>query len=193
MLNENFIYLAATIRILGGVDYIRATLSGKAKPNPLTWLLWSITPMVAFLAEVNSGAHLTSIVTLAVAISPLLVFISAMIKNPRSIKLDFFNLFCAGLSISGIVAWTLTSNPMSAIWFAIFSDLISALPTLVKSYKQPKTEHSTTYALNSLSMLMTFFTLKSFSAIDITFPIYIFVINLIIVGLIYIGRRRQKN
>lgn len=186
-----FIYVAAMLRLLGGLAYLRATLQGKALPNPLSWLLWSATPMIAFFAELSAGVGIAALVTLALGISPLLVFVATIYKNPRLFKLDRFNATCALLAITGIVLWVLTDHPQLAIALAILADIASSLPTIKKTIHRPHTEYAPTYAISAFSMILTLLTIRSWSFASAAFPIYILTINIYIVFLIIGGKLRK--
>lgn len=188
VLPEYFLLISAAIRLVGGVAYLRATILGKAKPNPLTWLLWAITPAITLVAGIVAKVGDSLIVTAALAISPLLVFITAMIKNPRSLKLDRLNLICAFLAILGIVLWCLTKNQDLAILLAIVADFISSLPTLIKAKKQPKSEYPPTYIMSAAAMLLALLTMPSWNFTNSAFMIYVFVLNMIIANLSIFGR-----
>jgi len=53
MINQNFVILGAIIATAGGLSYLIDTLKGKVKPNRVSYLLWSIAPLIAFFAEIN--------------------------------------------------------------------------------------------------------------------------------------------
>lgn len=188
-----FLSISALLRLLGGGAYLRATLQGKAKPNPLTWLLWAITPTITLVASLSVGETSGLLVTGALALSPLLVFITAMFKNPRSLKFDKLNLTCAGVAILGIVLWYFTSNQNLAIFLAIVADFVASLPTLIKAQAKPESEYPPTYIMSATAMLLALLTIPSWNFTNSAFMIYVFVLNLLIANLSTFGRlRRQK-
>lgn len=81
MLPVWFIYIASGMRIAGGLAYLRSTIKGATRPNPVSWMLWSIIPLIAFAAELQASVGPIAYVTLALGISPVLVFATIMIKN----------------------------------------------------------------------------------------------------------------
>lgn len=185
-----FMYIAAAMRLGGGLAYLRATLHGKAQPNPLSWLLWGITPLIAFAAELSTGAGPVAVVTLALGTSPLMVFTAAMIKNPRSFRLDRLNLLCGALAVAGIVLWILTDHPQLAIVLAILADIASSMPTISKTIKKPRSEYAPTYAISAASMILTMLTIRDWNFTAYGFPLYVLIINTYMVGLIT-GQRRK--
>jgi hypothetical protein len=178
------------MRLGGGLAYLRATLRGEAQPNPLSWLLWGITPLIAFAAELSACVGPAAVVTLALGISPLMVFTAAMIKNPRSFKLDRFNLACGLFAIAGIALWKVTNHPELAIVIAIMADLASGLPTIRKTIRRPRSEYAPTYAISATSMILAMLTIRDWTFTAYAFPLYVLVINTYMVGLIT-GQRRK--
>jgi len=186
------IYAAALIRLGGGFAYIRATIRGEAKPNPVSWLLWSFTPLISFFAGLSNGFDALLIVTLATGISPLLVFLIAVVKNPRSLRFNKLNVSCFIIALLGIGLWTITDHPLLAIWLAILADIVSAIPTLAKIIRHPYSEYMPTYIINGGGMLLAILATDTLSPLALAFPIYILLINIVIVGLIASVRAKRR-
>lgn len=129
MLPEYFIYIAASIRILAGLLYIKSILKGKTRPSAVSWLIWSVSPFIAFFAATFSeGFKLASLVTLALGISPLLVFITASVTKNHLFKLTLPDLICGILAIISLICWLITKNP-SLLFLLLF------LPILLAPYR----------------------------------------------------------
>lgn len=187
-----FIYVATLLRLSGGAAYIRATIRGEAKPNPVSWLLWSLTPLISFFAGLSDGFDALLIVTFATGISPLLVFFIAITRNPRSLQFDTLNVSCFIIAVAGIGLWTITDHPLLAIALAIAADIVSALPTLAKLIRHPYSEYAPTYMLSAISMMLALLAAETLSPLATVFPIYVLLMNLAIVGLIISVRARRR-
>ena len=182
MLPEYFIYIAASIRILAGLLYIKSILKGKTRPSAVSWLIWSVSPFIAFFAATFSeGFKLASLVTLALGISPLLVFITASVTKNHLFKLTLPDLICGILAIISLT-----------ISFAILADLISTIPTLKKSYYYPDTEYAPTYLLAILAMSITLLANKETTNYSLIYPTYILLMNLLVASII-ITRKNRNN
>jgi hypothetical protein len=57
MLDEHFVLLGGAIQIFGSARYVLNVMRGHATPHRLTWLLWSVAPIIAFSAEVSACAR----------------------------------------------------------------------------------------------------------------------------------------
>jgi hypothetical protein len=175
-----FIYIAAGMRIAGGLAYLVSTIKGIARPNPVSWLLWGVIPVIAFIAELQASVGLIAYVTLALGVSPILVFAATMMKNPHSFKLKGFNLICTIIAAIGILLWATTHNPEFAIGFMILADFASGLPTVAKAWRDPKSEYAPTYLISASAMVLALLTVTDWRFAVIAFPVYILSINLLI-------------
>lgn len=188
-----FLYIAAAMRIGGGLAYLTATLRGKAKPNPVSWMLWGALPIIAFSAEISAGVGHEAIITLALGVSPILVFVTTMLKNPRSFELKGLNLACVIIALTGIAAWTVTKTPEFAIGLMILADFASAVPTIRKTWRQPKSEFSPTYLISAVSMVIALLTITDWRFAAVAYPVYTLGINLLIFTLARRSPRRKKR
>lgn len=174
---QYLVFVGAGIHIIGTFDYIKATVRGETKPNRITWLLWSISPLIGAFASIVSGFNLASISVFSLGIAPLLVFIASFFNEKSYWKLGKFDYVCGTFSILAILLWAITDNPLVAIIFAIISDISAGIPTLVKIYKFPKTETITPYITGVISSFTSLFAIKLWVLTEISFPIYLILIQ----------------
>lgn len=184
---------AVALRILAGLDYLLATLKGKAQPNPITWLFWGLAPLVAFLAQIHKTIEPTAWVTLALAAGPLLIFCVSL-SGGRHWKVTIFDILCGGSAAVGIVLWQVTSDPAIAVIFGILADILGGVPTVRKAYTNPTSEKALPYLLSVTSMVLTISTIRDWQFVNYAFPVYILLINVLIYTLAAtrIGERKSK-
>ena len=175
-----FLYLAAGFRLFGGLTYVRATLSCKAQPKATIWLLWGMTPLITFFAELSAGVGSAAIIPLALGISPLLVAAAAFRVDRKLFSLDAFEAFCLGIAVLGVIGWVVTNEPITAIVLAILADFVSALPIIRKAIRTPKSEYPPTYLMSIISMIIALLATQEISFAALAFPIYVLSINTII-------------
>jgi hypothetical protein len=173
MLDEHFVILGASIGLLGSIGYARDTINGKTKPNRVTWFIWALAPLIAFAAEVQDGVGLRSLMTFEVGFGPLLVFLSSFV-NPQSYwKISRLDIGCGLLSLLALALWRLTAIGDLAIALCIASDLLAAIPTLVKSYKEPYSESLLVFVLGGINATITLLTIEYWTFATAGFPVYI--------------------
>ena len=195
MLDEKFVILGSIIFFIGGISYLIDTLRGKARPNKVTWFLWSTVPMIAFVAEIKQGVGIQSLMTFMLGFSPILIFLASFVNKKSGRKIGKFDIICGSLSVIGLILWQITKVDNLAIFFSILADSSAALPTIIKSYKAPETENYHIYLAAVFYSLITLGTIKIWNFAHWAFPAYIFLLNLILVGLVQfkLGPKFQKN
>ncbi|MBD0690872.1 hypothetical protein [Streptomyces sp. CBMA123] len=165
---------AAVLNVCGSGVYALRTLRGSVRPNPVTWLLWTLAPGVAFAAQVAHHAGLSAITTLSVGLGPLLVCLCALSRPElRSTRPPPAELCCAGLCVGALVGWWLTADPDTALALSILADGCAALPTVVKCYRYPETEERTAYTLMAVSAAVTLLTLSAWTFAAAGFSCYL--------------------
>ena len=164
----------AVLNLGGSGVYALRTLRGSVRPNPVTWLLWTLAPGVAFAAQVAHHVGLPALTTLSVGLGPLLVLLCALSRagfpgtRPTSAELA-----CAALSLAALAGWWITAQPNAALALSILADGCAALPTVVKCHRSPETEDRTVYALMGLSAVLTLATLPAWSFSAAGFSCYL--------------------
>ena len=180
MINQNFVILGVIIASIGSVNYLINTIKGKVKPNRVSFLLWSLAPLIAFGAELQQGVGLQSLMTFVVGFLPLTIFVASFLNKNAAWKLTRFDFTCGALSLIGLILWYITSSGNVAIIFSILADALAALPTVVKAFNFPETEIAWTYFTSTLSAAITLLTVKVWDLANAGFPLYILVITLLI-------------
>lgn len=182
MLPGGFIILSVAIRLISGGRYAWGVVNGRARPNAVTWLLWGLTPLIAFFAGLQNGFNTQSFILLALAISPLTIFGITVLKTGLRKHLTPFTLTCGAIALIGIVLWMVTDNPILAIIFSIVADIFASLPTLRKAYQDPASEYALPYFLSMVSMIVALLTVQEWIFTVYGFPLYMLCINGVLLG-----------
>lgn len=184
MISPNFVIVGAIISFIGGLSYLRGTIKGTTKPNRVTWFLWALAPLMAFVAELDQGVGIQSLMTFMVGFNPLLIFIASFVNKKSQWQITRFDLICGALSVMGIILWYLSKNSNIAIIFSIMSDILAGVPTVVKSFKYPETESYYVYLGGAFSAAVTLLTIENWNLAHFGFPLYILAICSILILLI---------
>jgi hypothetical protein len=191
MINQNFVIVGAIIAAVGSLSYLIDTLKGRVKPNRVSFLLWSLAPLIAFFAEVKQGVGIQALMTFIVGFLPLTIFIASFVNKKAVWNLTGFDLTCGALSIIGLVLWFITKSGNIAIIFSILADGLAAMPTIVKSFNYPETESAWPYFTSTISAILTLLTVKVWNIANIAFPLYIVLITLVIFSLVQFKLGKQ--
>jgi hypothetical protein len=192
MLPIEFMILAIALRLASGAQYTWAVLKGRARPNPITWFFWGLTALIAFFAQLSQGVGLPAFITLALAAGPFTVCFISIAKGHLRAHLNPFNFICMTITIIGITLWVTTKNANLAILFSIIADASISLPTLVKGYRDPRSEYAYPYLLSVLSMVVTLLMITDWRFATYGFPLYMLLINLALFLMPLIGTQPTK-
>ncbi len=181
MLQYFVLLLGVVANVFGVLYYVRDTWHGQTKPNRITWLMWSLAPLIGTVAALSDGVSWATLPVFMTGFGALLIFLASFV-NPLSYwKLGILDYVCGLLSALALVLWWITKEPNIAIVFAITSDGVAAVPTLIKSWKYPETESVVAYMAGLLSALTSFAALKLWGFSELAFPVYLVIANAILV------------
>ncbi len=179
MLSQNFVYLALALVVVGNLAYIRDTLNGDTKPNRVTWLLWSVVPFIAFLAQKEGGGGQQALYTLTIAIMDIAIFGASFVNKKAYWKLTKFDTACGLVSITAAILLLSTVAASVVLVLSLLADFFAALPTLIKSFTNPETETLSTYLLEIVASGIIILTIHDWRFANYAFAIYILLINIV--------------
>lgn len=185
MISSNFVIIGVLLQFFGSFTYIIDTITGKVQPNRVSWLLWSIAPLIAFAAMLKQNVNIVEASgTFIVGFVPLIILFASFVNKKAEWKITKFDLICGFLSIVGLILWLVTKVGNVAIFFSIIADGLAALPTIVKSYKEPETENSTPFFFGVINAGIILLVITTWNFENFGFPIYLFIVNLLLFLLI---------
>lgn len=170
MLDPRFVFLAAALSVFGSASYVRDTLRGTTSPHRVTWGLWALEGILAYVVEVQQHVGLASLMTLALGLMPLVVLVASF-KNPRAAwKVDAVDVACGVVSLAGLVFWAVVNEPTVALVSFVAADFIAALPTYRKSWRSPESETARVFVMGAVNTGITLLTLRIFTTAGALFP-----------------------
>lgn len=182
---QYLVFIGAAVQLLGIFSYIKETLRGNTKPNKVTWLMWSVAPLIATFAALADGVGWSVLPVFMAGFGHLLVFIASFVNKNSYWKLETFDYLCGFCSALALILWGITKEPVIAIVFAIASDGFAAIPTLVKSWKYPETETAAAYTTGLFSALTSFTAIKIWNFSSYAFPAYLVIAETLFILSIY--------
>ena len=174
MLSNSLVWSGTLLIVVGAAAYIRDMFRGQTRPDLTTWLLWSVAPLIIFVAQLHHGVGSPALLTLAMSLCPAAVFVAGLRK--AHFRVTRFSLLCGGLSVGALASWQATGSGKLAIALSIVSDMLAALPTLVKSYRYPQSENPLFFALFMAGAGITLLTIPHWTVESSAFAIYVFVL-----------------
>lgn len=177
--------MSAGAFLVAAYVYVRSMLKGSVKPNRASWLLWAIASMISFAAAVSNGAGLAAVPVFMSGFCPLLIFAASFVVKGAHWKLVKLDYACGLLSALALVSWVVTSDPDVAILFAILSDTLASVPTLVKGWQHPESESAWTYLVGIFGGLTSFLAITAWTFSQYAFPAYLVIMSVLLVLSIY--------
>jgi len=183
--------VAGVIQVLAIIPYLRDVVRGSARPNIVSWSLWTLAVLISTVAQINAGASWSLIILItATVLNVSVVFVGALGYGYK--KFGWVEGICLFFSLFGILLWQITSNPVLAISFAVAADCIAYIPTIVKTYRDPHSETAllwfVLFIVGSLGAIST----TKIDAANLVFPIYYATINLLLWILVVGGQKLSR-
>jgi hypothetical protein len=188
VVNQNVVWLGAAAMVWGTVVCVRDVSRGRARPNLVTWLMWTLVPAIALVAQLRVGVAAEAVLTFTLAACPAAVVLATLGRSRWAVAP--FDICCGSLAAAALVMWWLTGEPSIAILLSIAADLVAAVPTLVKAYRQPRSENALVYATFVLSAATTLLAVRAWTIENAAFAIYVLTVYS---GLFLLIRQRSAG
>ncbi len=190
---HGLVCLGALISLGGAYAYIRDTLSGKTKPNRVTWSMWTLAPLIGTAAALASGADPWATARIFLAgFLPLLVLLASFANRDGYWKMTRFDVACGSLSLMALIVWATVDSPRTAILLAATGDGVAGLPTLLKAWRHPETETGITYFAGFLSVLLVIPSIPEWNVENAAFQVYLLIANALLLLAVY-RKRLNRN
>jgi hypothetical protein len=99
---------------------------------------------------------------------------------------------CGAIGAAAIVLWLLTGQPLVALILSVAADFIIAIPTIVKTIRDPHSETLFAWFLVAVASALTLLSITSLTPSNLLYPSYLFLITLSMTCIIFFGRRLKK-
>jgi hypothetical protein len=186
-MKDTFALVAALLAIVGNVPYIRAILRGTVKPHAYTWFVWVLVTGITFSGQVAKGAGVGALPTIASELFTVMIFILALKYGYR--KASRTDKVFLAVALLGIIPWVLTDDPTLSVAIVVGIDLVAFVPTLRKTWEEPRTEKPILYAMNVARHGLSLFALEAYNVATMLHSVAMIATNALMTGFILRGRR----
>ena len=162
--------LSGILTIVSIFPYVRQTLLRRARPHFVTWFIWSTTSIIGATAQYESGASFSIAVVIANALATGVVALLALAYGVK--KYTLIDTACLICAICTIIVWQLTNDAAIAIALAILIDTFAAIPTILKTYRHPRSETAWTYFVFAGAAFLGLLSSTLYDFANIAYPIY---------------------
>lgn len=174
------------------VPYVRDILRGTTRPNAVSYSIWAFLILIAIGAQISAGTSWSIVMLVGDFIGTSTVVVLCWLGYGYK-RYGPIEWICFGIAIIAVVAWQLARQPVLAISFAIVADAMAAIPTLVKAYRDPWSEHPDAWLIVAVGALLSIFSSTIFNAANLLFPSYLLVVNGTTGILALVGRRVTRR
>jgi uncharacterized membrane protein YoaK (UPF0700 family) len=168
--------IGGIIALFAIIPYIKDILKKTTRPNTVSWSIWAFLLLISILAQLNAGASWSIILLVGDFIGTSTIVVLCLIGYGYG-KYSWLEWTCLTLAILAIISWQTTRQPVLAIAFAIIADAMAAIPTLVKTYRDPWSEHPTMWLIVALGALLSILSTTIFNLPNLLFPAYLLAVN----------------
>lgn len=185
MLPEKIIYIGLVIDLVGSFFYLKSIIYGSTKPNLISWFIWMLAPFIGAFFQIKAGAGLSVLPVFMAGVGPFFVIMLSIFNKNAYWKIAPFDMYCGFLSLLALMFYIFTRNLGISILFAIMSDCLAGIPTIIKSYKFPESETGSIYIAGIIMNIFGLLTITNWIFSIYSFSIYIILINLVILFALY--------
>lgn len=180
--------LAVAVTLIAFYPYVRGILAGRIKPHVFSWVIWALTTLVVFFAQLAAGGGIgawpigiSGSITLGIAV------LAWSKRADISITRTDWLFFIAALA--SLPLWFLTADPLWAVLVLTLVDLLGFGPTVRKIWYLPQTESPGFFSLFLLRNLLVVAALEDYSVATVLFPAAIAATCLLLIMLLFYRRR----
>jgi hypothetical protein len=180
--------LAVALTFIGFWPYIRSIRSGVTRPHVFSWVIWSLTTFIVFLAQMadDGGAGAWSIGVSGV-VTAYVAVLAYFARGDTHITRSDWTFFV--LALSSLPVWYVVHDPLWAVVILTSVDLLGFGPTYRKAYFHPFEEQLTFYVLFAVRNLVSILALENYSWTTLLFPVLTALGCVLFVALVWQRRR----
>lgn len=185
-------FIAIILIFIGYAPYIRDVIGGKTRPHIYGWFLWGVVTCITFALQVSAGGGVGAYVTLASGIMCLIVFFLGLTQKGKKdiTKMDTIFLIVAFIALG---FWLVLKQPAISAVLITAVELLGFVPTIRKSWNNPKSETLSFYLLNILRFVLAIFALQKYTIVTTINPIGWIFGNGVLAVLLLIRRKQLKS
>jgi len=185
--------LSSIFVLIGGAPYIKDIYYKKAHPHVLSWTGWGFITALGGFAMLAEGSKWVVAILFANTLLCLIVAGYSIINKVGVLSTSKIDFVFFGLGILGLILWQTLNLPILAIICAIIADFSFGLPTIIKTYKNPKTETYFVWFTAAISGLFSLLAIQNFTFAESGYPLYLFIYDITVLLLVLKLIRKKIN
>jgi hypothetical protein len=181
---------SSVIWIASAVPYMFSIIRGQTRPSFISYFLWATLGIIDVAAQWSAGASWSILGVAAVTFNTGVFAVLAGIGYGYK-KYSKIDGACLVLAIGALLAWYLTNNPVSALLFSLIANFLAAVPTFIKTYREPHSELAWGWVLVTFAAILGVASNTLWTPANLIMPVYMVVECGIIASIAFFGQRRK--
>ncbi len=185
---ETFSLIAIAITLAAFIPYIREIFRGTIRPHIFSWVIWGVTTLLIFLAQLedNGGAG-TWPIGVSASITIFIAYLAYVKRADVTItRTDWLFFIVALLSLP---LWYWTADPLWAVILLTAIDVAGFGPTIRKAYQFPYSESLLFFGLFTLRNVLVMLALENLTLTTLLFPAVMLILCILMMAMIAYRRR----
>jgi uncharacterized protein with PQ loop repeat len=163
--------IAGILGLLGCIPYLASIFKRKTRPNKASWIIWALVGGLLAFSYFEDGDKNALWLPLSYFLGPFFIAIlSFRYGYSEWSKLEIVCIIMAALSI---LPWLISANAVVTLLINVLIDSMAAVPTLIKSYREPESEDLTAWLIFLIAGTMELFAISTWDITSI-YPLYLF-------------------
>jgi len=188
MYKELLAAAAIVLTIAMYVPYIRSIHAGQTKPHSISWIIWTLSSLVVFLAQLaergGSGAWVSGVTGLVTAYVAVLAY-----RNRTDTSVSKTDWVFLSIAVAALPCWLLASNPLVAVVLLTGVEFVGFAPTFRSAFMRPHEERIGFFFLGAVRYGLIICALEHYSLTTVLFPAAKVVIGVMLIVMIAYRRR----
>lgn len=170
-----FVTISAILVFAAMPPYIIDVIKGKTRPERMTWFILTLLGVIAFVSQIEAGASWSLVFSGLDTLGSLTVLgLSFWHGVGGATKLDFLALGVAGI---GVAVSFIAKEPLAALIGVIVADFSGMILTILKVWKDPKSETTISWLLFATAGVFGLLTIKEWTLGVVLYPLYLVLAN----------------
>lgn len=185
--------LSAFFTLAGAAFYLMSIHKKEINPHLLSWIGWAFITIIGAMAMLDGGSTWSTLFIFSNSLSCISVAVYSFYKKIGTWSTTMYDYVFFGLGILGIILWQIFDAPLVAIILSVLADLFFAIPTIIKTYKNPKSENATSWIPYCIAGVFGLLSMKTLSSTEILYPFYIFTLNFLVLIIILFKNKKIED
>lgn len=185
--------IGALISSVGSLPYILAVMRGTARPQLVSWFVWTILAGIMTVSTFLEGQRASTMLSLEGFVACAIVVILGLRQGQYHLnKLD---IVCLSGAIVGILSLIVLRDPFIALVVSIIVDIIAFIPTLIHGWNSPREESFACFMCAAvaagISLMVALHVHSPF--MGMLYPAYAVLFNGCMSGILLVGRLAERD